>query len=149
MNEFFKVFAESFQADMKAMEKAADLQTKTGLRGVAKVLVKAERTAAPVYGGKGGITRKQFKAAPFVVNRNAPIVGLLRASVKAGRVKKDGGGDGMQYRVVVGPGGGRVNLYKAKIERIYHFAERSYDDVIPFANVIMAAAWAKALRKGA
>ena len=148
MSEYFKVFAESFKADMKAMEKNADLQTVTGLRGVAKVLVKAERYAAPVYGGKGGVTRKQFKAAPLVVNRNAPVVGLLRASVKAGRVKKDSS-EGMQYRVVVGPGGGRVNLYKAKIERIYHFAERSYDDVIPFANVIMAAAWAKALRKGA
>ena len=153
MNEYFKVSSEAFQADMKALARSADLETVTGLKGVAKVLVRAERAKAPVYGGKG-VTRKQFKMIgplPSTAgSRNGPIVGLLRASVKSGRVKKDGAGDsGMNYRVVVGPGGGRTNLYKAKIERIYHFAEQSYNEVVPFANVIMAAAWAKALRRAA
>ena len=147
MDESFRVFSEAFRADLKALERSADLETSVGLRGVAKVLVRAERNLAPVYKGKG-ITRKQFKAAPLVVNRNAPIVGLLRASVKSGRTKKDGAGEfGMGYRIIVGPGGGRVNLYKGKIERIYHFAEQAYGEVVPFANVIMAAAWAKALRR--
>ena len=146
MNEYVKVFSEAFEADLKALGRQADLQTAVGLKGVAKVLVANERTKAPVYAGPNG--RRRMRKGAQGPMQSGPIVGLLRASVKSGRTKKDGAGEfGMGYRIIVGPGGGRVNLYKGKIERKYHFAERAYDEVVPFANVIMAAAWAKALRR--
>ena len=137
------VFAQSFMADLALLEKQAERETLVGLRGVGKVLVRNEKSKAPVYSGPRGARRlAKGKLGP---QQSGPVVGLLRFSVKSGRARK--GLEG--YRIVVGPGGGRVNLYKGKIERKYRFAQQAYDEVVPFASVIMAAAWSRALRRAA
>ena len=142
----FRVFAEPFKASMAEIERLTDLQTAVGLKAVGRRLVQAEKRLAPVYAGPGGITRKSLRVAKAKPTRNGrAVIGLLKFGIKQGRLRKDSAG---VSRVVVGPGGGRVNLYKNKIERKYHFAERSYDEIIPQAQAIMAEAWAAALSKG-
>ena len=144
MNDFgFRVHADAFLADLTLIERQVDRQTAVGLRGVGRQLVRTEKILAPVYKGRGGAQR--LRKGAFGPQAPGPIIGLLRFSVKTGRMRKDADG----YSLVVGPGGGRVNLYKGKIERKFGFARQAHDEVVPFANVIMAAAWAKALRRGA
>lgn len=141
----FKVSKGAFLADMRRMDRQMLTYTPVGLRAVAQELVKAEKRLAPVYAGPNGITRKSLQKAKAKPARNGrPVTGLLKFSIKTGRARRDGLG-GFSY--VVGPGGGRVNLYKNKIERKYHFAEAAYQETIPKSRVIMDAAWAKALKK--
>ena len=142
----FKVSRGAFDADMRQLVRQTDAHTLIGLRAVGRELVRAEKRLAPVYAGPKGITRKSLKEAGAKPSKGGrPVVGLLRFSTKTSRARRSGLG----YRVVVGPGGGRVNLYKNKIERIYHFAQVAHDEVVPQARVIMEAAWAKALRRAA
>ena len=141
----FRVISAPFKASMKEVERITDLQTSVGLKAVGRRLVQAEKRLAPVYKGPNGITRKSLKDAKMKPSRNGrAVIGLLKFSTKQSRLRKTSTG----ARIVVGPGGGRVNLYKNKIERKYRFAEKAYDEVIPQARVIMAEAWAKALSKG-
>ena len=141
----FRVFTEPFKASMAEVERLTALQTAVGLKAVARRLVQAEKRLAPVYAGPNGITRKSLRVAKSKPSRNGKaVIGLLKFSVKQGRLSK--GPEGA--RVVVGPGGGRVNLYKNKIERKYGFAAKAYDEVVPEARTIMSEAWAKALSKG-
>ena len=141
----FHVFSDPFKASMAEIERLANLQTAVGLKAVARRLVQAEKRLAPVYAGPNGITRKSLRVAKAKPSRNGrAVVGLLKFSVKQGRLSK--GPEGV--RIVVGPGGGRVNLYKNKIERKYGFAAKAYDEVVPDARTIMSEAWAKALSKG-
>lgn len=143
MAESIRVLGEAFLADLKVLEVQADRQSLVGLKAVGKVLVRAEKAKAPVYKGKRGARRlAKGKLGPHAPG---PVIGLLRFSVKQSRAKRDG----VDWRIVVGPGGGRVNLYKGKIERKTGFAKQAHDEVVPFANVIMSAAWAKALARGA
>ena len=145
MSSDFRVISAPFKESMREVERLTDLQTAVGLKAVARQLVQAEKRNAPVYAGPGGITRKSLKAAKLKPSRNGrAVIGLLRFSVKQGRLRKTSTG----ARIVVGPGGGRVNLYKNKIERKFHFAEKAYDEVVPAAGAIMSEAWATALRKG-
>ena len=133
---------------MKEMERLTDLATVVGIRGVGRRLVQIEKRNAPVFFDPFGTgpTRKSLKAAGMKPSRNGKaVIGLLKFSVKQGRVRRDRFGGAT---IIVGPGGGRVNLYKNKIERKYHFAEKSYDEVVPQADAIMTEAWAKALKKG-
>ena len=141
----FRVFTEPFKASMAEIERMTDLQTAVGLKAVGRRLVQAEKRLAPVYAGPGGITRKSLRVAKAKPTRNGrAVIGLLKFGIKQSRLRTGATG----ARIVVGPGGGRVNLYKNKIERKYHFAERSYDEIIPQAQAIMAEAWAAALSKG-
>ena len=141
----FRVIAAPFRESMAEVERLTDLQTAVGLKAVGRRLVQAERRLAPVYAGPNGVTRKSLRVAKSKPSRNGKaVIGLLRFSVKQGRLRKTSTG----ARIVVGPGGGRVNLYKNKIERKYHFAEKAYDEVIPDAGRIMSEAWAAALSKG-
>ena len=145
MSSDFRVISAPFKASMKEVERLTDLQTAVGLKAVGRRLVQAEKRLAPVYKGPNGITRKSLRVAKAKPSRNGrAVIGLLKFSVKQGRLRKTATG----ARIVVGPGGGRVNLYKNKIERKYHFAAQAYDEVVPAAAVIMANAWASALRKG-
>ena len=141
----FRVLSEPFKASLKEIERLTDLQTAVGLKAVGRQLVQAEKRLAPVYAGPGGITRKSLRVAKAKPNRNGrAVIGLLKFGVKQSRLRKGATG----ARIVVGPGGGRVNLYKNKIERKFHFAEKAYDEVIPQARAIMSEAWAKALSRG-
>ena len=141
----FRVISAPFKESMREVERLADLQTAVGLKAVGRRLVQAEKRLAPVYSGPKGVTRKSLKAAGMKPSRNGrAVIGLLKFSVKQGRLRKTSTG----ARIVVGPGGGRVNLYKNKIERRYHFAAQAYGEVVPEARVIMSEAWAKALSKG-
>lgn len=141
----FRVISAPFRESMKEVERLTDLQTAVGLKAVGRRLVQAEKRLAPVYAGPNGITRKSLRVAKSKPNRNGrAVIGLLKFSVKQGRLRKDVTG----ARIVVGPGGGRVNLYKNKIERKTRFAQKAYDEVIPEAPAIMSEAWAKALTKG-
>ena len=141
----FRVFTEPFKASMAEVERLTDLQTAVGLKAVGRRLVQAEKRLAPMYKGPNGVTRKSLRVAKLKPSRNGrAVIGLLKFSVKQGRLRKTSTG----ARIVVGPGGGRVNLYKNKIERKYHFAAQAYDEVVPDAAVIMSEAWAKALSKG-
>jgi len=141
----FRVFTEPFKASMAEVERLTALQTAVGLKAVGRRLVQAEKRLAPVYAGPNGITRKSLRVAKAKPSRNGKaVIGLLKFSVKQGRLRKTSTG----ARIVVGPGGGRVNLYKNKIERKYHFAAQAYDEVVPEAGAIMSEAWAAALRKG-
>ena len=145
MSSDFRVISAPFKASMKEVERLTDLQTAVGLKAVGRRLVQAEKRLAPVYKGPNGITRKSLRVAKAKPSRNGrAVIGLLKFSVKQGRLRKTATG----ARIVVGPGGGRVNLYKNKIERKYHFAAQAYDEVVPSAAVIMAEAWATALSKG-
>ena len=145
MSNEFRVISAPFKASMKEMQRLTDLQTSVGLKAVGRRLVQAEKRLAPVYAGPNGITRKSLRVAKAKPSRNGrAVIGLLKFSVKQGRLRKTPEG----ARIVVGPGGGRVNLYKNKIERKYHFAAQAYGEVVPQATVIMAEAWAKALSKG-
>ena len=141
----FRVITEPFKASMAEVERLTDLQTSVGLKAVGRRLVQAEKRLAPVYKGPNGVTRKSLRVAKTKPSRNGrAVIGLLKFGVKQSRLRKTSTG----VRIVVGPGGGRVNLYKNKIERKYHFAAQAYDEVIPQATSIMAEAWAKALSKG-
>ena len=141
----FRVISAPFRDSLKEIERLTALQTAVGLKAVARRLVQAEKRLAPVYAGPGGITRKSLRVAKAKPSRNGKaVIGLLKFSVKQGRLSKDATG----AKIVVGPGGGRVNLYKNKIERKYGFAAKAYDEVVPEARTIMAEAWAKALDKG-
>ena len=141
----FRVISAPFRASMVEMERLTDLQTAVGLKAVGRRLVQAEKRLAPMYKGPNGVTRKSLRVAKLKPSRNGrAVIGLLKFSVKQSRLRKTSTG----ARIVVGPGGGRVNLYKNKIERKYHFAAQAYDEVVPDAAVIMSEAWAKALSKG-
>ena len=145
MSSDFRVISAPFRDSLKEIERLTALQTAVGLKAVARRLVQAEKRLAPVYAGPGGITRKSLRVAKAKPSRNGKaVIGLLKFSVKQGRLSKDATG----AKIVVGPGGGRVNLYKNKIERRYHFAAQAYGEVVPEARVIMSEAWAKALSKG-
>ena len=145
MSNDFRVISAPFRESMKEMERLTALQTAVGLKAVGRRLVQAEKRLAPVYAGPNGITRKSLRVAKAKPSRNGKaVIGLLKFSVKQGRLRKTSTG----ARIVVGPGGGRVNLYKNKIERKYHFAAQAYDEVVPEAGAIMSEAWAKALDKG-
>ena len=146
MSISFNVIRRMFDEDLAALEAETAAATKVGLRAVGREMVRAEKRYAPVYAGPGGVTRKQVKSSGKPPSRSGrPVVGLLRFSVKTGRVQRSLGG----ARIVVGPGGGRVNLYKGKIERKYGFAAKAYGEIVPQSRIIMEAAWAKALAKGA
>ena len=141
----FNVISAPFKASIVEMQRLTDLQTSVGLKAVGRRLVQAEKRLAPVYAGPNGITRKSLRVAKAKPSRNGrAVIGLLKFSVKQGRLSKTATG----ARIVVGPGGGRVNLYKNKIERKYRFAAQAYDEIVPQATVIMSEAWAKALSKG-
>ncbi len=139
-----RVYAEAFQASSHALDRRADRATMWGLREVGRQLKRAEKKRAPVYKGPGGVRRlKKGVAGPV---KAGPQIGLLKASVGSARsFKRDGLG---AYALVVGPRGGRVNLYKGKIERKFHYAQDAYDEVIPRAPAIMAAGWERAVRRG-
>ena len=142
----FRVFSDPFKASLAEIERMTELQTTVGLKAVGRRLVQAEKRNAPVYAGPNGITRKSLRVAKAKPTRNGrAVIGLLKFGIKQSRIRKDSAG---VSRVVVGPGGGRVNLYKNKIERKFHFAEKAYDEVIPDASRIMSEAWAAALSKG-
>ena len=141
----FNVISAPFKASIVEMQRLTDLQTSVGLKAVGRRLVQAEKRLAPVYAGPNGITRKSLRVAKAKPSRNGrAVIGLLKFSVKQGRLSKTAEG----ARIVVGPGGGRVNLYKNKIEWQYHFAAQAYGEVVPEARTIMSEAWAKALSKG-
>ena len=141
----FRVISAPFKASMVEMQRLTDLQTSVGLKAVGRRLVQAEKRLAPVYKGPNGVTRKSLRVAKLKPSRNGrAVTGLLKFGVKQSRLRKTSTG----ARIVVGPGGGRVHLYKNKIERKYHFAAQAYDEVVPDAAVIMSEAWAKALSKG-
>ena len=147
MSNEFRVISAPFKASMKEMERLTDRATVVGIRGVGRRLVQTEKRYAPVYAGPNGITRKSLTVAKLKPSRSGrAVIGLLKFSIRQqGRVRRDRFGGAT---IIVGPGGGRVNLYKNKIEREYRFVEKSFDEVVPQARVIMAEAWAKAVKKG-
>ena len=144
MPEFSVLFdSKAFLADLKRIERATDRATMWGLREVGRKLKAAEKRGAPVYKGPGAVKRLRKGASGPM--QQGPVSGLLKASIGSARsFKREGPG---AYALVVGPRGGRVNLYKNKIERKYHFAQTAYDQVTPLAPVIFAEAWGRAIRK--
>ena len=132
----------AWKADMRAVDRATNRATMWGLREVGRQLKRAEKRGAPVYKGKNGVKRlRKGVAGP---SKSGPVIGLLKSSIGSARsFKREGLGT---YALVVGPRGGRVNLYKGKIERATHFASNAYDEVVPRAQAIMTVGWERALR---
>lgn len=144
MNVSLRVDSTAFKADLRRIDRRVDRATMWGLREVGRQLKRAEKSRAPVYKGPNGVRR--LKKGAIGPMQHGPVVGLLKMSIGSGRTfKRLGPG---AYGLVVGPRGGRVNLYKGKIERQYGFVQQAYDQVVPTAPVIMAAGWERALRRG-
>ena len=145
MGDFsIKVHAEAFRADVKRIDRATNRATMWGLREVGRQLKRAEKSKVPVYKGPGGVKRQ--RKGQLGPQQAGPVIGLLKASIGSARsFKREGIGT---YTLVVGPRGGRVNLYKGKIERRTHFVQASYDEVVPRAPAILAAGWERAIRSG-
>ena len=139
-----KFHVEAFQADLKRIDRATNRATMWGLREVGRQLKRAEKSKVPVYKGPGGVKRQ--RKGQHGPQQAGPVVGLLKSSIGSARsFRREGPG---AYALVVGPRGGRVNLYKGKIERKTHFVQQSLDEVIPRAPAIMATGWERAIRSG-
>lgn len=134
----------AFEADLLLIDRQADRATMWGLREMGRKLKRAEKKLAPVYKGPGGVRRlAKGREGPM---QRGPVVGLLRASISSARSFRKLGP--AEYELVVGPRGGRVNLYKGKIERKYQFAATASAQVAPEAPAVFAAAWGRALARG-
>jgi len=101
---------------LAARVKLMDRGTMWALRQMGRVCSRAAKAEAPVY--RGGMTQKSYKADRSAAGINAPVSGLLRASIKPSRQITHAGG---VFWMTVGPRGPRTNLYKGKIEALHPY----------------------------
>ncbi len=70
--------------------------------------------------------------------------GALRDSIGAGKLKTV---SPRNYRITVGPRGGRTFAYAAKIEALDHYTQQAYDQVAPKFKDIQEAAMRRVVAK--
>lgn len=134
------VHAEALMRDLHQIDKDVNKGTAAGLRKAAGELRKVSKAKTPVYKGARAAKRpKKGEAVPF----NRPVSGLLRASIKSGRLRPQGT-DG--YAIVTGPTGARARLYAAKIERIYGYMEAGQEAAEAQSQELLSREWQRAMK---
>ena len=111
------------------------------LRETGRVAARAAKAVTPVYKGPG-LTQKAFKADRKAAGINAPVRGLLRASIKPSRRVTSAGG-AMYLRVA--PRGLRVQIYRGKIEGQVPYMEVGRAAAMAAAPAVWAEAIARSL----
>lgn len=137
---------EQTRREFTAIERRTNRATMWAVREAGRTTAKVARRAAPVYRGAttGGKVQRKGALGP-AGNPNAPVAGLLRASIRpARRLIRHGAGE---FQLNVAPRGARVHLYSGKIEgRVRYMADgqRAASARMP---EIAARAWERAIRR--
>lgn len=131
------------------IERATRRATMWSVREGGRKTKQEAKRAAPVLTAAAdarGISRKQHAATPRGERTNAPVRGLLRASIGSSRRLYEHGPDGFSVRVA--PRGDRVRLYSGQAEAKHGYMRKAYEVVAGQMHEIATRAYARAMRKG-
>lgn len=136
--------AQDLQRQFLLIEKNTDRATMWTVREAGRRVKQAAKRAVPVYKGGGrAVTRKQAKTGGLAVNPNAPVKGLLKASISSSRRLIGSGGT---YTNRVAPRGARVRLYSQRIEARSSYMASAQSKVAGQISAIAEQAYARATR---
>lgn len=129
-------------------KKRVDRASMWAIRETGRLVKSTAKRQTPVYRA-AGVTKisaiRKTKKAGGDVSYDQVISGLLRSSIASARrlTPQLGGG----YSVKVGPRGGRVHLYAAKIEAQAAYMRAGHVAAVGRMGEIHAKAWAKAMSR--
>lgn len=109
----FHVSTAAARLALARIDRNVDRASMWTVREAGRIVKREAKAKAPVWKGPG-VTRKQLRNGPKVVSRNAPVKGLLKASIHSRKQLKKLGPGG--YENAVAPRGDRVHLYSGKAE---------------------------------
>jgi len=131
------------------IERSTRRATMWAVREAGRKTKQEAKRGAPVLTAAGdarGISRKQHAATARGDRTNAPVRGLLRASIGSSKRLREHGPDGFSVRVA--PRGDRVHLYSGQAEARHGFMRKAYQSVAPQMHEIATRAYTRAMRKG-
>lgn len=140
----FRVSTKATRLALANIDRNVDRASMWSVREAGRIVKREAMAKAPVWKGKG-VTRKQLRNGPNVVNSNAPVKGLLKASIKSRkRLKKLAPGS---YENAVAPRGPRVRLYSGKAEARHGFMAASQSAATARMPAIAAKAYLRATQR--
>lgn len=135
--------------DLERIDRRVDRATMWAVREAGRTAKREARRAAPVLrkgssGDRRTVTRKQLATGGRAVNPNAPVAGLLRASIGSTRRLKRFGP--AVYGVNVAPRGYRVHFYSGKAEARSGYMRAGRKAAANAFPVIARRAWGRSTR---
>lgn len=142
-----RVQAQQLDKALTDIERRTRRATMYAVREAGRKTKQEARRNAPILAAgadKRSRSRKQAAGAGLAGNPNAPVRGLLKASIGSSKRLTQHGRDG--FSVKVAPRGIRVHLYSGQAEARHGFMRKAYDTVAPQLREIAARAYTRSTK---